>query len=61
MKRYRIALFCGAFVLAGGILNFASAEGPNAAAQNTSTSRRPRHIGLGTTSQPCTKQFADPH
>src|SRR5207247_2651052 len=33
MKRYRIALFCGAFVLAGGILNFASAEGPNAAAQ----------------------------
>src|SRR6266516_2921595 len=33
MKRYRIALFCGAFVLAGGILNFANAEGPNAAAQ----------------------------
>ncbi len=33
MKRYRIALFCGAFVLAGGILNVANAEGPNAAAQ----------------------------
>ena len=33
MKRYRIALFCGAFVLAGGILNVANAEGPKAAAQ----------------------------
>jgi metallo-beta-lactamase class B len=33
MKRYRIALFCGAFVLAGGILNAVRAEGPNAAAQ----------------------------
>ena len=33
MKRYRIALFCFAFVLAGWILNFASAAGPNAAAQ----------------------------
>ena len=33
MKRYRIALFCGAFVFAGGVLTVASAEGPNAGVQ----------------------------
>jgi metallo-beta-lactamase class B len=33
MYRYRMALFCGAFVLAGGILNSASAEGLNTSVQ----------------------------
>ena len=32
MKRY-LALFCGAFALAGAILSVAKAAGPNAAAQ----------------------------
>src|SRR5579862_4738154 len=33
MKSFRIALFCGAFVFAGGIVTLANAEGPNAAVQ----------------------------
>jgi len=33
MKRYLLAVVCSTFILAGGILNVASAEGPNAAAQ----------------------------